>query len=49
MPKHSIAVLRHSPSPLATMNEMPTWRMRVKKAIPFSKKWLATCMTPEAC
>lgn len=38
-----------SPSPLATVIEIPIWRMEVKNAMPFSKKWFATCMTPEAC
>ena len=37
------------PSPLATMKEMLICSIEVKKVIAFSKKWLATCMTPEAC
>ena len=31
------------------MNEILIWSMEVKNVIAFSKKWLATCMTPEAC
>lgn len=35
--------------PLDTIREILTWSTDVKKVIAFSKKWFATCMTPDAC
>ena len=46
---YALCPTKGATSPDEQQNEMAVWIPRVKWATPFSKKWWATCITPDMC